>query len=75
MVHNPIERNVVTRFILGFAVITSMYVGGGVVAGPLVSIAGPVAGFVGMFLGALVVFIAFAHWYARYDGSFETGSE
>ncbi|WP_122087945.1 hypothetical protein [Halalkalicoccus subterraneus] len=71
MVHNPIERNAVTRFILGFAIITLMSIGGEVVAGPLVSIAGPVAGFVGMFLGALAVFVAFAHWYVRYDASFE----
>ncbi|KYH26728.1 hypothetical protein HAPAU_18320 [Halalkalicoccus paucihalophilus] len=72
MPRNPVERNVVTRFILGFAVLTLMYVVGGAVGGPLVSMAGPVAGFIGVFVGALVAFALFAHWYARYDASFGT---
>lgn len=67
---SPVERNFVTRFLLGFAVLTLMYIGGSVLARPLASVGGSAAGFVGMFLGALLVFVPFAHWYARYDASF-----
>ncbi len=75
MPRNSIERNFVTRLILGVAVLTLMYVAGGTLARPLVSMGGPIAGFIGVFVGALVMFVLFAHWYARYDGSFETESK
>ncbi|ADJ15145.1 hypothetical protein [Halalkalicoccus jeotgali] len=68
MARNPVERNFVTRFLLGLAVLTLMYI----VGGPLVSMAGPVAGFASVFVGALAAFVLFAHWYARYDASFES---
>lgn len=73
MPRNLVERNFVTRFILGLAVIGLMYVGGAVLARPLVAIAGPYAGFIGMFVGALVVFVLVAWWYTRYDASFDMG--
>ncbi|MFC6904231.1 hypothetical protein [Halalkalicoccus tibetensis] len=66
MPSNPVERNFLTRFILGFAVIGLMSIGGGAVARPLVSMVGPIAG----FIGALIVFVLFARWYTRYDASF-----
>lgn len=70
MARNPIEQNFVTRFILGLVIIGLMSAGGAVLARPLASFAGSTAGFVGMFLGALLVFVLFARWYTRYDDSF-----
>lgn len=75
MASNPIERNFVTRFLLGLVVIGAMAAGGAFLARPLTSLGGPVAGFVGMFVGALLVFALFAGWYSRYTASFATDRE
>jgi hypothetical protein len=72
MASNPVEQNVVTRLILGFAVVGLMAAGGAVVARPFASLAGPAAGFIGMFVGAFVVFVLVAWWYTRYDALFDT---
>lgn len=67
---NPVEANVVTRYILGFAVITAMMFGGGVGGSLLNDTSAPYGGVVGTALGALVVFLGFVVLYRRYDQSY-----
>jgi hypothetical protein len=67
---NPVEENVVTRFILGFAVIMAMFAGGGAVGSTLQDSGVPYGGVLGTALGAIVVFLAFVVLYRRYDASF-----
>lgn len=67
---NPVEANVVTRFILGLGVILAMMVGGGA-TGQVVGETGiPYGEGAGVAVGALVVFLAFVVVYRRYDASF-----
>jgi hypothetical protein len=68
---NPVERNPVTRFVLGFAVIAAMAVGGGAVGTLFDSVGVPAGEYVGVAVGAAAVFVAFAAWYRRYDASIE----
>lgn len=70
MSQNPVERNVVTRFILGLAVITAMSIGGSVVGSLLQDSGVPYGGILGVATGAILVFLAFVVWYSRYDASF-----
>jgi hypothetical protein len=67
---NPVERNFVTRYILGFAVIVAMMLGGGAGGYVLQGVDIPYAGVIGTALGALLVFAAFVAWYRRYDASY-----
>ncbi|MDZ7730268.1 MAG: hypothetical protein U5K37_03975 [Natrialbaceae archaeon] len=66
---NSIEDNLITRFILGFAVILAMTVGGGAVGGALSALQVPYGAWVGVAFGALVVFAGFVGLYRRYDAT------
>jgi hypothetical protein len=66
---NPIERNPVTRFLLGVAVVAAMTAGGGAAGWLLDSAGAPAGEYVGVAVGASVVFVAFTVWYRRYDAS------
>ena len=68
---NPVENNFVTRFILGFAVIFAMMIGGGAVGWAFSSIGIPYGDWLGVAIGAVVVFAVFAVLYRRYDASFD----
>ncbi len=70
MATNPVEENVVTRFILGFAVIFAMMLGAGALGSVLRDTAIPFGGWIGVLLGAVLVFIGFVVVYRRYDASF-----
>lgn len=48
-----------------------MAAGGAVLVHPLVSFAGPAAGFIGIFVGVLVVFVLVVWRYTRYGALFE----
>lgn len=71
MATNPIEENFITRFILGFAVIMAMMIGGGAGGYGLRTLDFPYGGVVGVTIGALVVFIGFVGLYRRYDAAAE----
>lgn len=75
MSRNPVERNFVTRLVLGLAVLPCCRWPVGPSRARSFTVAGPVAGFVGMLPGALVAVVLFARWYAGYDASFDPGSE
>jgi hypothetical protein len=66
---NPVERNPVTRFLLGLAVIVGMMVGAQLLAGALLSVEFPYGALVGAVVGSLLVFGGFVVWYARYDAA------
>jgi len=70
MARNPVERNFVTQFLLGIVVITGMFVGGGVGGYAVGRVGVPYDSVVGVMLGSLLVFAAFAVWYSRYDAAF-----
>ena len=64
-----LQDNVVVQFLVGLVVITAMFGGGGVGAVVVGSLGFPYADVVGVFLGSLLVFLAFAALYARsHDG-------
>lgn len=63
---NPVEANIVTRFLLGLAVILAMFFGGLVGGWVFARTPVPFATVLGVFLGALAVFLLFAIRYARY---------
>ncbi|MFC4544413.1 hypothetical protein ACFO5R_21010 [Halosolutus amylolyticus] len=67
---NPVEENFVTRFLLGFAVIVAMAIGGRAVAAAFVSAGIPYANWLGVAVGAVLVFAAFTVLYRRYDASY-----
>jgi hypothetical protein len=69
VVTNPVEENVVTRLLLGFAVIFAMMLGGGAVGSALDTTPLPYGGVLGVGTGALLVFVGFAVLYRRYDAS------
>lgn len=66
---NPVENNVVTRFLLGLAVILGLFLGGGAGGALLGRFSFPYSTGIGVLLGSLVVFVAFAAWYTRYDAT------
>lgn len=66
---NPVEANVVTRFILGLAVIFAMMLGGGVVGRAFETLEFQYAGAIGVAVGALAVLLGFVVLYTRYDAS------
>ena len=67
MDQNPVADNPVTRFLFGLGVILAMFVGGGI-GGTLFGRVGiPFGTAVGVLLGAVVVFVAVAVLYRRYD--------
>lgn len=70
---NPVEDNFVTRFILGFAVVFAMLLGGGGGAWVLTSIGIPYGDWLGVAVGAVIVFLVFVVLYRRYDASAELG--
>ncbi|WP_135533936.1 hypothetical protein [Halostella pelagica] len=70
MAQNPVEDNVVTRFLLGLAVFAAMAIGGQAVAMSFLSLGVPYAKWVGVGVGAIAVFIAFTALYRRYDASY-----
>lgn len=70
MATNPVERNFVTRYILGFAVIVAMMIGGGAVGSLLGSTSIPYGDFVGVASGAVIVFVGFVIVYRQYDRSY-----
>lgn len=71
MSRNPVEENVVTRFLLGAAVIFAMMVGGGAVGSVGTSLGIPYGGWMGVTLGAVAVFVGFTALYRRYDASYD----
>lgn len=71
MARSPVERNVVTRFLLGLAVIAGMMIGATAGGRLFATLAVPFASVAGVLVGALAVFVAFAVWYTRYDASFD----
>jgi len=73
MAQNPVERNFVTRFVLGLGVILAMMAAGGLTGQLFSTFEFPYATAVGVFIGALAAFVVFAAWYTRYDASW-TGS-
>jgi predicted MFS family arabinose efflux permease len=66
---NPVERNFVTRFVMGLAVIVGMFLGGGAGGWLLGSVGVAYAGVLGTLLGSAAVFVAFTAWYRRYDAA------
>ncbi|MFC6615887.1 hypothetical protein ACFQAS_13180 [Halopenitus salinus] len=72
MENNPVENNFITRFILGFAVIIAMMIGGRAVGGVLISADIPYGDWIGVAIGAIAVFGVFAVLYQRYDESYNT---
>jgi hypothetical protein len=73
MSSNPVERNVVTRYLLGFAVVVAMLLGGGAVGGAAVALALPYGGVVGAVVGGALVFAVFTFLYDRYDAAYGDG--
>lgn len=70
MSSNPVERNFVTRYVLGFAIMGAMMLGGGAGGWTLATLGVPGGTWLGTLLGALVVLVAIGVWYNRYDESF-----
>ncbi|MHB9287697.1 hypothetical protein ACKVMT_11755 [Halobacteriales archaeon Cl-PHB] len=71
MVSTPVENNFVTRFLLGLAVIVAMFVGAEAVGRLFTRLDVPYGTNLGVLVGALLVFLAFAAWYTRYSRSVE----
>lgn len=68
MASNPVERNPVTRFVFGFAVIVAMMLGAGAVGGAVTSLTDvPYGGVVGVAVGALATLVVIGVLYNRYD--------
>lgn len=68
---NPVEENFVTRYILGFAVIVAMMLGGGAVGGAFQAVEIPYGGGIGVALGAILVLVGFIVLYGRYDAAYD----
>ena len=66
MRRNPVEENVVTRFVLGVVVIFAMMLGGGVVGRAFESIGVPYGSWIGVTVGTIAVFLVFTVLYNRY---------
>lgn len=71
---NPVERNVVTRFLLGLVVVLGMMLGGAAGGSIASGIGVPYGDVGGVLLGAASVFLAFAAWYTRYDRRVRAGA-
>ena len=71
MGQNPIENNLVTRFLLGFAVVVAMILGGELVGGALLRLDVPYGDWIGVAIGAAVVFLVFTALYRRYDAAYD----
>lgn len=71
---NPVEANFVSRFLLGLAVISAMFVGGGAAGRVFQSTGIQYGGVVGVATGAMLVFAGFTLLYRRYDASFAGNS-
>ncbi|WP_254767669.1 hypothetical protein [Salinilacihabitans rarus] len=67
---NPVEENFVTRFALGFAVIFAMGIGGRAVAEVFTALDVPYGAWLGVAVGAVVVFAVCTALYRRYDASY-----
>lgn len=72
MTQNPVEDNVVTRFLLGLAVFLAMALGGQAVASVFASLGVPYAAWTGVGVGAVAVLVAFILLYTRYDASYDS---
>lgn len=68
---NPIERNFLTRFLVGLAVVFGMFLGGGALGWTFLSVGVPYGDWIGTGVGAVLAFAAFAVLYRRYDASFD----
>lgn len=68
---NPVEANFVTRYLLGFAVIVAMMLGGGAVGAAFRATEVPYGGWIGVTVGAVLVFVGFVVLYGRYDASYD----
>jgi hypothetical protein len=71
MGQNPIENNLVTRFLLGFAVVVAMILGGELVGVALLRLDVPYGDWIGVAIGAVAVFVAFTVLYRRYDAAYD----
>lgn len=72
MATNPVERNPVTRYLLGFAVIAGLFLGGGAGGWALSSLSVPYGAWIGTALGAVLAFALFSVAYTRYDASVDS---
>lgn len=72
MDRNPVEDNVVTRFILGFAVIFAMMIGGQAIGTAFISYDIPSGDWLGVGTSAVLVFVIFIVLYRRYDAAYST---
>ena len=72
MARNPIEDNFVTKYVLGFAELFTMMIGGGAVGRTFLSIGIPYGNWLGVAVGASLVFAVFTVLYRRYDASYTT---
>lgn len=70
MENNPVEDNFVTRFLLGFAVIVALMIGGHAVGTAVLSVGIPYGDWVGVAVGAVLTFVVFTVLYQRYDASY-----
>ncbi|MEF8776443.1 MAG: hypothetical protein V5A43_08080 [Haloarculaceae archaeon] len=75
MATNPVEANPVGRWLFGMAVIFAMLVGGATGAKLVGTVTIPYARVLGVFLGGLLVLLAFSAWYTRPYRSVTAGSE
>ncbi|ELZ10280.1 hypothetical protein [Natrialba aegyptia] len=71
MEHNFVERNFAVRFLLGFGVIMAMAVVGERLGIGLLEYGVPYGDWIGVAVGAIGVFIAFAAVYTRFDSVYE----
>lgn len=65
----PVERNFITRIILGFVVIFVMLIMGSVIGNVMSSI-NKYAGWLGFAIGAILVFVIFTAMYYNYSRSY-----
>ncbi|SEH14513.1 hypothetical protein SAMN04487967_1637 [Natronorubrum sediminis] len=72
MGQNPVEDNFVTRIILGLAVIYAMMVAGGTLGESFAGLEIPYAEWIGVAVGAMLVFAVFIPLYRWYDASYSS---
>lgn len=60
---NPVKNNFLTRYLFGFAVIVAMMIGGGAVGGVMMNAGIPYEDWIGVAVGAIIVFAAFVVLY------------
>jgi len=71
MAENPVERNPITRFLLGLAVIAGMFLGGGAVGWLFREAGVPYGDWIGVAVGAIAAFLLFTIVYSRYADPFD----